>query len=94
MKTASLSKAKNSLSRYVELARRGERVRILVRGVPAADLVPADTGDDEAGHLGELERKGLIRRGKGGVAPELDRPGPQVRGDAVESFLRDRRADR
>lgn len=94
MKIASLSKVKNSLSRYVALARRGERVRILVRGVPAADLVPADTDGDEHGQLAELERKGLIRRGKGGIAPELDRPGPRVKGDAVASFLRARRDDR
>jgi prevent-host-death family protein len=94
MKVASLSKAKNSLSRYVALARRGERVRILVRGVPAADLVPADTSSDGDGELAELERKGLLRRGKGGVAPEIERPGPKVRGDAVGAFLRARRDDR
>ncbi len=38
MKVVNLSEAKNNLSRYVEQARRGERVRILVRGVPVAQL--------------------------------------------------------
>ena len=40
MKVANLADVKNDLSRFVAQVRRGGRVRILVRGVPAADLVP------------------------------------------------------
>lgn len=101
MKTASLTDAKNDLSRLVERARRGERVRILVRGVPAADLVPvgadappASDGWTEA-ELQELERKGVIRRGRGGFPSELSRPGPRVRnGSAVQALLDERRKGR
>ena len=99
MKVANLSDVKNELSRYVELVRRGEQVRILVHGVPAADLVPVteqrpDKGfsDDETA---ALERQGIIRRGQGAWPRALDRPGPRVRGNAaVEAVLRERREGR
>jgi prevent-host-death family protein len=99
MKVANLTDAKNDLSRLVERARRGERVRILVRGVPAADLVPverdpADSGWEEA-ELAELERRGVIRRGPGGIPPALARPGPRVKGGgAVAVLLEERRGGR
>ena len=87
MKSANLSDVKNDLSRFVDLVRRGERVRILVHGVPAADLVPVETG----GELSELERQGIVRRGIGGWPKELDLPGPRVPGDSgVAALLRDR----
>ena len=91
MKTANLSDVKNDLSRFVELVRRGERVRILVHGVPAADLVPVEVG----GELDELVRQGVIRRGARGWTKELEAPGPRVPGDAaVQALLRDRRGTR
>jgi prevent-host-death family protein len=91
MKVANLARAKNDLSRYVEYARRGGRVRILVRGAPAADLVPvsasgSDAGDDEA-QLAELERQGVIRRGTGNFPRELLRPGPRARGKALSELV-------
>ena len=87
MKTANLSDVKDDLSQWVERVRRGERVRILVHGVPAADLVPVEVG----GELAELERLGVVRRGTAGWPKELDEPGPRVPGDsAVAALLRDR----
>lgn len=94
MKTASLSKVKNELSKYVEQARRGEPVRILLRGVPVADLVPVAVGDESAdeARLHDLERRGVIRRGSGRWPRELDVPGPRVRGgSAVDALLAERR---
>jgi prevent-host-death family protein len=82
MKVAPLTRVKNELSRYVEHVRRGGRVRILVHGVPAADLVPV--ADSTSGALdpglAELERRGVVRRGEGGIPPEILRPGPRIRG--------------
>jgi antitoxin (DNA-binding transcriptional repressor) of toxin-antitoxin stability system len=81
MKVANLARVKDDLSRYVDYVKRGGRVRILVRGVPAAELVPvtaAGKSDDEA-ELRELERRGVIRRGTGGVPPEILRPGPKLK---------------
>jgi prevent-host-death family protein len=99
VKLANLSDVKNDLSRYVDSVRKGGRVRILVRGVPAADLVPvvehgSDTGFSAA-EASELERQGVIRRGKAGWPKELDRPGPRVPGRAaIDGVIRERRQGR
>jgi prevent-host-death family protein len=72
MKTASVSEAKNRLSAFLELVRRGETVVITDRNVPVAQLAPlpaAMRGDDEA-RLQALERRGVIRRAR--VRPGKD----------------------
>lgn len=98
MRTAKLSEVKDELSRYVDLVRHGETVRILVRRVPVADLVPVGAPREagfDAGEAAELEREGIIRRGRAGWPRELDRPGPRVRGNAaVAAVLRERREGR
>jgi antitoxin (DNA-binding transcriptional repressor) of toxin-antitoxin stability system len=99
MKQVTLSEAKTNLSRYVEHVRRGGRVRILLRRLPVAELVPipapgetSDRGDES---IVELERRGLVRRGKGGVPPEILRPAPRARGRGLsEVLIAERRADR
>jgi antitoxin (DNA-binding transcriptional repressor) of toxin-antitoxin stability system len=93
VKVANLAKAKDDLSRYVAYVRRGGRVRIFVRGVAAADLVPVENEesiDDEA-ELAELERLGILRRGAGGVSSELLRPGPRLRGKPSSVTIRQER---
>jgi antitoxin (DNA-binding transcriptional repressor) of toxin-antitoxin stability system len=85
MKVARLSKVKDELSRYVDYVRHGGRVRVLVRGVPAADLVPvftrpADQRGSPDAALAELERQGVVRRGTGEVPSEILKPGPRLRG--------------
>ncbi|MET0593920.1 MAG: type II toxin-antitoxin system prevent-host-death family antitoxin [Polyangiaceae bacterium] len=101
MRVANLADVKNDLSRYVAKVRRGTSVRILVRGIPVADLVPVEdrgsSGSDDA-ELAELERLGLARRGsKLSAADERDlgRPGPRVKGrGAVDALLDERRSGR
>src|SRR5262249_30686419 len=97
VKKASLSEVKNDLSRYVDHVRRGGRVRILVRGVPAADLVPGSRGGEgdaaEDPRLGDLERRGLIRRGDADVAPEILRPGPRLGKKSLAEALIDERRE-
>lgn len=89
---AKLSDVKNDLSRIVDRVRRGERVRILVRGVAAADIVPVEeSGADE---LAALERRGVIRRGVSGVAKEILKPGPKVDARRVARALSAERNDR
>ncbi len=99
MKTIPLSEAKDHLSRYVARVRSGESVRILVRGVPVADLVPVGAGSDapadEEAELEELERLGVIRRGRGSVPKEIFRPGPRARGRPLsELIIEERRSGR
>ena len=94
MKMVSLSDAKANLSRYVERVQHGESVRIQVRGVPAAELVPVDSGAQGKGDIGELqelERAGLIRRGRGTLPDAIFKPGPAVRGKGVMAALLDER---
>lgn len=97
MNSAKLSDVKNDLSRYVARVRRGERVRITVRGVAVADLVPV--GSDPLGaadwpEMEELENDGMVvRRKSTGSDAILDRAGPRVRGgDAVSAVHKDRSA--
>jgi len=107
MRIANLSDVKNDLSRYVAQVRRGGSVRILLRGVPVADLVPVERGGEEGAddaELAELEKLGLARRGStldARAERDLDRPGPRVspgRGtgsaDAVKVLLAERRSGR
>ena len=96
MKVANLSRAKNDLSRYVAYVRKGGRVRIMVSGVPAADMVPVtgpptDAASDE--DLTDLERHGGLRRGTGGIPPEILRPGPKLRGGPSSVTVAAERAD-
>jgi prevent-host-death family protein len=95
VKVAKLSDVKNELSRYVELVRRGGRVRILVSGVPAADIVPIDeASSDWTPDLVALERSGTIRRGKAGVARELLKAGPRVEERRMKQIFEEEREDR
>jgi prevent-host-death family protein len=98
VKVAKLSDVKDDLSRYVDAVRKGGRVRILVRGVPAADLVPVDHGADSGfspAETAELEREGVIRRGKPGWPKALDRPGPRLPARAaIDAVVRERREGR
>lgn len=95
MKVANLSRAKDDLSRYVAYVRRGGRVRIMVSGVAAADLVPvagesAEDSPDE--DLTALERDGVLKRGPGGIPPEVLRPGPKLRGGPSSATVAAERA--
>lgn len=93
MKVANLARVKDDLSRYVSYVRRGGRVRILVHGVPAAELVPvtiAEESDDET-ELSELERRGIVRRGTGKFPRELLRPGPRWGGKPLSEIVLEER---
>jgi len=96
MKRASISEAKNRLSAYVDLVRRGESVLITDRNKPVARLAPLAHGEpaSEEALLIDLERRGVIRRAavRPGKAFLKRLPAaPRVRGDRL---LRALRADR
>lgn len=58
----------------ISVVRKGEVVRVLDRNRPVAHIVPiAEKSISSAGAevLADLERKGLIRRGSGRIAPEI-----------------------
>lgn len=95
MKEAKISDVKNRLSRYLALVRKGEVVRILDRDRPIAQIVPI--GEPAGGRpvgseaLGEMERKGLIRRGSGRIPREiLDENPPGKPCGVLEALLDER----
>jgi prevent-host-death family protein len=94
----SLTNAKNQLSRLIERVRKGERVRILVNGVPAADLVPVgeyeSSPSSDALGLATLEREGVLRRGAGAIPMGLLEPGPTATGTPLTSLVREGRDER
>ncbi len=92
-----IAEAKAQLSKHVAYVRRGGRVRIFDRDVAVADLVPIASGtegSDDAGLLGEMERRGVIRRGSGRALPdELFERGPAGAG-VLAALMDERRGGR
>lgn len=95
MRKASISEAKNRLSAYLALVRRGETILITDRNVPVAQIVPlaagAAAGDEE--RLRDLERRGVIRRAKvragAGFLKRLP-SAPRTKGNLLEALLAER----
>lgn len=95
MKVVRVAEAKKELAHHLEYVKRGGTIRLVDHDRPVADLVPiqADSDDEQ---LARLEKRGLVRRGKGGPLPaELLRPGPAGRGaDVLDALLEERRGSR
>jgi antitoxin (DNA-binding transcriptional repressor) of toxin-antitoxin stability system len=71
---------------------------IVDRDRPVADLVPvqAESESDDETLLARLEKRGLVRRGKGGPVPaDLLRPGPAGnRARVLDALIQERRSSR
>lgn len=99
MKTASISQAKNRLSAYIDLVRRGESIVITDRGKPVARLAPLEPGSREldARRLAELQRRGVLLPPKRrGTAKLILRPPPRLPGgvSVLEALIEERRSGR
>lgn len=98
MKTASVTETKNRLSQILDQVKDGETYLILEHGKPVARLEPARGGEskdaDEA-RLADLERRGLIRRGKGKIPREFfETPPPKLpKGVSVLEYLLEERRE-
>jgi prevent-host-death family protein len=73
MKKAGIAELRNHLSRYLDHVRAGGTVTICDRDVPVARIVPIEqikprTREGDEARIARLERKGIIRRGKGNMA--------------------------
>ncbi len=93
MTTASITEAKNNLSKLLKKVRHGESVLILDRNVPVARLEPLPPGSPEADEakLIELERRGLLKRGTGKLPKDFwTRPLPKLKGSLVKTLLKQR----
>jgi antitoxin (DNA-binding transcriptional repressor) of toxin-antitoxin stability system len=95
MKYAKIGELRDGLSRYLDAVREGSEVLVLDRDRPVARIVPAGGAlpapGGDAARLLDLERRGLLRRGKGRYPAVLKRGQPvKVRG----SVLADLRTER
>lgn len=97
MKKARIADLKNNLSRYLDHVRGGGTVLVYDRDQPVAQIVPlphaapGGAGTDE--RLTRLERRGLIRRGTGGLPEWLGRRRPpRLRGSVLRDLLEEREA--
>ena len=92
MNQANIGELKNNLSRYLDLVRQGQTVRILDRNIPIAQLIPLHRakGEDDA-TLEQLERSGVIRRGSGRVDPDLLAKDPPGKASGVLAALLEER---
>jgi prevent-host-death family protein len=91
--TATITEVKNGLSAYIDRVRAGESILVTDRGIPVAVLEPVTGLGDPDLQLSALERKGLVRRGRGPVPGHLvTRPGPRLPDGVsmVEGLLEER----
>jgi len=93
MKKAKIAELKNSLSRYLDHVREGGQVLVMDRDRPVARIVPVESASEGADdRLARLERRGLVRKGTGGVPTWLGRRRPaRVKGGVLGDLLADRR---
>jgi antitoxin (DNA-binding transcriptional repressor) of toxin-antitoxin stability system len=95
MKKAKIAELKNNLSRYLDHVRGGGTVLVLDRDQAIARIVPL-AGAGEGAHeqpLARLERRGLIRRGSGGLPSWFGkRRPPRLRGSVLRDLLEERRS--
>jgi antitoxin (DNA-binding transcriptional repressor) of toxin-antitoxin stability system len=90
MKQAKVSDLKNQLSRYLDYVRNGETVLVLDRKVPVAELRPVSAKTSN-GRIAALERKGIIRRGRGQFSAKFLKSLPAGNPAGVVAALLDER---
>lgn len=93
MTTASITEAKNNLSKLIRKVRHGESVLILDRNVPVARLEPLPPGSEEEdeARLAALERRGLLKRGTGKLSKDFfTRPLPKFKKSVIQALLEER----
>src|SRR2546428_13654164 len=95
MKKARIAELKDHLSRYLDHVRGGGSVLVFDRDQPVAQIVPIQGGRHKTGErgerLGRLERRGIVRRGAGGLPDWLGRrEPPELRGSGLQDLFKKR----
>ena len=98
MKSATIAKLRNNLSRYLREVQKGETIEVFDRDTPVARLIPLPPPDPgasaEEARLKALEDRGLLQRGQGRIPgdfadfPPPDEPLPP---GAMDTLLDERR---
>jgi len=94
MKRANIGELRNNLSRYLEHVRGGGEVVVLDRDRPIARITAVTAGRqlDDTGRMARLERRGLVRAGKGRLPAWLGRRRPpRLRGSVLRDLLAERK---
>jgi antitoxin (DNA-binding transcriptional repressor) of toxin-antitoxin stability system len=100
MKKASITEAKNGLSKLIDGLRAGSSVLIMDRGRPVARLeaVSMGTDADDTGRLARLVRDGVVRPSRKPSMPKtlITEPPPRVKGgeSIVDILIEERRESR
>lgn len=95
METVTISELKNRLSAFLRKVRAGGTILILDRDRPIARLEGVGGDDEEDEPLVQLERSGLLRRGRARVPLEsLRAAAPKARRSVTQALIEDRREDR
>lgn len=95
MQYARIGQLRDGLSRYLEQVRAGEEIVVLARTRPIARIVPA-TGDKASSgtdrqRLVALERRGVLRRGRGRFPAALKGAPPKLPGGSLLADLQTER---
>lgn len=94
MKTVKITELRNRLSYYLRLVQKGETILVcnrdrLIARIEGVTQAPPAESDGE--WLDRLERRGVIRRGRGNLTPEWVRQAVDVGGaDVVGALLKER----
>lgn len=95
MKNATVSELKNHLSKFLRYVKQGERVTILDRGEPIAEIQPRPAHITKADDfLKNLEVKGIIRRGDSRKMKNFSYPKGKGSSGVLETLLYERREGR
>jgi prevent-host-death family protein len=96
MTKVGVARLKAQLSRYLDIARRGQEVVVTERGRPIAKLVALGGADHADSRLERLIRAGVVIPGKGGVRASLRKPprGPRVGDGVLSALLQEREESR
>lgn len=98
MKRASITEAKNNLSKLIDGVKAGTPVLIMDRGRPVARLEPVTATVDDTGRLARLIREGVVRPSRGPALPKsfFSEPFPRAKPgmSILDALLEERREGR
>lgn len=98
MLSVKISELKNGLSRYLKMVQHGERIVILDRDEPVAEITPISASKNDSEWIEGLIAKGIITRGNPeGMKKVLEKmswPSGEKSSGVLDALLEERRSGR